>query len=61
MFTVGTKVLEQCSDKMVAAIQAHSQERSWDLVEYRWIPYHVHDTLQEKAKVPILRVLKKAH
>ncbi|XP_022108073.1 uncharacterized protein LOC110988647 isoform X1 [Acanthaster planci] len=57
MFTMSTKVAEEWSDKLEGAIQAHAQQGSWEVVDYRWIIYHQHDTISEKAKVPILRLL----
>ena len=58
MFTVSERVLEQCNDKMEAAIQAMSEKGLWDLVEYRWIPYVVNDLINEKAKIAVLKITK---
>ena len=60
MFTVSERVLEQCNDKMEAAIQAMSEKGLWALVEYRWIPYIKNHMEYESAKVPILKVLNTA-
>ncbi|XP_038055593.1 uncharacterized protein LOC119727669 [Patiria miniata] len=59
MITMSTKVSEDWNDKLEAAIQSHVQQGSWEVVDDRWITYHEHDTINEKAKVPILRVVKK--
>ncbi|XP_022104887.1 uncharacterized protein LOC110986904 [Acanthaster planci] len=59
MFTVSDKVFEQVERKMKAAISAHSQQGRWEIVEYRKIQYYLNETLDEKAQVPVLRVLPK--
>ena len=58
MFTLSEKVLNENNDKMEAAIRALSEKGLWDLVEYRWIQYLLNDLLNEKAKVPVLKVMK---
>ena len=57
MFTVNEKELEQVEEKMEAAIGAYSQQGRWEVVGYRWIQYFLNEKGNEKAKVPILRVL----
>ncbi|XP_022093933.1 uncharacterized protein LOC110981058 [Acanthaster planci] len=59
IFTVSEKVLEQIEERMEVAIGAHSQQGRWEIVGYRWIQYFLNEKLDEKAKVPILRVLAK--
>ncbi|XP_022093900.1 methyltransferase-like protein 27 [Acanthaster planci] len=59
MFTVSEKVLEQIEERMEVAIGAHSQQGRWEIVGYRWIQYILNEKLDEKSKVPILRVLAK--
>ncbi|XP_071787494.1 methyltransferase-like protein 27 [Asterias amurensis] len=56
MFTMSTKILEEWQDRVTAAIDSFIQQGIWELKEMRWILYHVHDTISEKAKVTILRV-----
>ena len=57
MFTLSENVLNENNDKMEAAIRALSEKGLWDLVEYRWIQYLLNDLLNEKAKVPVLKVV----
>ena len=39
-------------------MQAAARQGLWELVDYRWMPYIVNVRGSERAKVPILRVLK---
>ncbi|XP_038045482.1 uncharacterized protein LOC119720044 [Patiria miniata] len=59
MYTLTEKVFEQVESRMEAAIKALAQEGRWEFVEYRWLQYYLNEELNEKAKVPILRVLPK--
>ncbi len=58
MFTMSTKILEEWQDRVTAAVESVTQQGKWELKERRWILYHVHDTISEKAQVTILRVKK---
>ena len=54
------KVMDQWDeDRVNNAITALSKQGLWEVVDKRWIPYHVHECLNEKAIVHILRVLTK--
>ncbi|XP_022108072.1 uncharacterized protein LOC110988646 isoform X2 [Acanthaster planci] len=59
MFTLSVKVFDQWEARLEAVIGALSEQGQLELVEYRWIQYYSSDKLNEKAKVPILRVLSK--
>ncbi|XP_038055601.1 uncharacterized protein LOC119727673 isoform X3 [Patiria miniata] len=59
MFTFSESVMDRWNSQTEAAIGALSRQGRWELVEYRWVQYHVSEALKEKAKVPVLRVLSK--
>ena len=58
MFTASERLADGWEGKMDEAIGAVSRQGLWELLEYRWIPYIVNVRRNERAKVPVLRVLK---
>ena len=46
-------------DRVNNAITAQSKQGLWEVVDKRWIQYCIHESLNEKAIVHILRVLTK--